>query len=76
MLQLTSRASESFMDQPEAEQRRLLQAVVEKAAWQNGALQTKLFEPFEVLRHSNQESIRKQRENGGSGGDLENWLLR
>jgi len=26
---------------------------VEKAAWQDGALRTTLFEPFEILRHSN-----------------------
>ena len=74
MLRLTSRASELFLQQPAAEQRRLLQVVVEKAAWQDGALQTALFEPFEILRHSNQESYRKEKENGGSGRDLEIWL--
>ena len=66
MLRLTSRASELFLQQPAAEQRRLLQVVVEKAAWQDGALRTTLFEPFEILRHSNQESHRKEKENGGS----------
>jgi DNA invertase Pin-like site-specific DNA recombinase len=58
MLRLTSRASELFLEQPAAERRRLLQVVVEKAAWQDGALRTSLFEPFEILRHSNQESYR------------------
>ena len=48
--------------------------VVEKAAWQDGALRTTLFEPFEILRHSNQESYRKEKENGGSGRDLGIWL--
>src|SRR6266513_2233383 len=76
MLRLTSRASELFLQQPAAEQRRLLQAVVEQAAWQDGALRTTLFEPFEILRHSNQESYRKEKENGGSGRDLGIWLLR
>ncbi|MGD1096109.1 MAG: recombinase family protein [Bryobacteraceae bacterium] len=76
MLRLTSRASELFLQQPAAEQRRLLQVVVEKAAWQNGALGTTLFEPFEILRHSNQESSRKEKENCGSGRELEIWLLR
>jgi len=52
----------------------LLQVVVEKAAWQDGALRTTLFEPFEILRHSNQESHRREKENGGSGRDLEIWL--
>jgi hypothetical protein len=36
--------------------------VVEKAAWKNGALQMALFEPFEILRHPNQESYRKEGE--------------
>ena len=76
MLRLTSRASELFLQQTAAEQRRLLQVVVEKAAWQDGALRTTLFEPFEILRHSNQESYRKEKENGGSGRDLGIWLLR
>ncbi|MGA7414548.1 MAG: recombinase family protein [Bryobacteraceae bacterium] len=76
MLRLTSQASELFLQQPAAEQRRLLQVVVEKAAWQDGALRTTLFEPFQILRHSNQESYRKEKENGGSSRDLGIWLLR
>jgi hypothetical protein len=52
MLRLTSRASELFLQQPAAEQRRLLQVVVEKAAWPDRALRTTLFEPFEISRHS------------------------
>ena len=38
MLRLTSRAGESFLQQPAAKQRRLLQGVVEKAAWRDGTL--------------------------------------
>ncbi len=33
-----------------------------------------LFEPFEILRHWNQENNRKEKENGGSGRDLGIWL--
>ena len=76
MLQLTSRASELFLQQPAAEQRRLLQVVIEQAAWQGGELRTTLFEPFEILRHSNRESHRKENENARSGQDLQVWLLR
>jgi site-specific DNA recombinase len=76
MLSLTSRASEMFLQQSAAEQRRLLQTVVEKATWKDGALQTTLFEPFQILRHSNLESYRKEKEKVGSGRDLEIWLLR
>jgi hypothetical protein len=31
----------------------LLKTVVEKASWKDGVLQAALFEPFEILRHSN-----------------------
>jgi hypothetical protein len=33
-----------------------------------------LFEPFEILRHSNQESCRKEKEHGESGRELRIWL--
>lgn len=49
IMQLTSRACELFTQQPAAEQRQLLQVVIEKAAWQDGSLRTTLFEPFESL---------------------------
>ena len=74
MLRLTSQASELFLEQPAAEQRRLVQTVVEKATWKAGELRTNLFEPFRILRHSNQESIRKETANSGSGQDLQIWL--
>jgi site-specific DNA recombinase len=76
MLRLTSRTSELFLQQSAIEQRRLLQTVVEKAAWKDGGLQTALFEPFEILRHSNQESCRKEKEKAGSGRELGIWLPR
>src|SRR6266496_1272749 len=61
-----SQASELSLQQSGAEQRRLLQTVIQKAAWQNGALRMMLFEPFQILRHSNQESYRREKEVGGS----------
>ncbi len=73
-LRLTSRASELFLQQPASEQRRFLQVVVENATWQDGTLRANLFEPFEILRHSNRESLRKEKENGGSGRNLGIWL--
>ena len=74
MLRLTSRASELFLDQPASEQRRLLGPIVAKASWKGGTLQAALFESFEILRHSNQESYRKEKQDGGSGRDLGIWL--
>src|SRR5579862_6460820 len=44
------------------------------ACRRDGALQTALFEPFEILRHSNQESSRKEKEKAGSGRQLGIWL--
>ena len=76
MMRLTSRAAELFLQQTGAEQRRLLQVVIKNAIWQDGELRTSLFEPFEILRHSNQESRRKEKENDGSGCDLKIWLPR
>ncbi len=76
MLQLTSRAAELFLAQPAHEQRHLLRVVMEKAAWQDGTLRATLFEPFEILRHSNQASARKENGETGSGRDFEIWLLR
>lgn len=48
MLRLTSRASELFLEQPPAEQRCLLQTMIETASWKNGELRMTLFEPFEI----------------------------
>jgi hypothetical protein len=74
MLRLTSQASELFLQQPAAEQRRLLGAVIENAPWREGELRTSLFEPFQILRRSNRESHRKQEENPDSAPDIEIWL--
>ena len=74
IIRLTSRASELFLEQPFSEQRRLLQLMIESATWRDGALQTTLFEPFQILRHSNQESRSKENDIDGSGRDLNVWL--
>src|SRR5688572_10201672 len=50
---LTSRACSAFRDQEEGEQRKLLSIVLKGASWKDGKLQTTLFEPFELVRGSN-----------------------
>ena len=75
-LRLTSRACELFEQQTSSEQRRLLHLLVKNASWQDGKLRTTLFEPFAILRHSNLESSRKDKELSGSGCDFAIWLLR
>ena len=52
----------------------MLQTEVEKAAWKEGTLETALFEPFEILGHSNQESHRKEKKKAGSGSEMGIWL--
>lgn len=76
MLRLTSQASKLFRRQPGREQRRLIQTVLEKARWKAGTLEISLFEPFEILRHSNQESYRKDNGNAAPSRELEIWLPR
>jgi hypothetical protein len=71
MRQLISRAAELFLLQPPHEQRHL---VMEKAAWKDRALRATLFESFEILRHSNLESLRKENERPGPGQHSEVWL--
>ena len=44
VLQLMSRASELFLQQPATEQRRLLSVVIQDASWKDQALRTTLFE--------------------------------
>ena len=75
-LRLTSQACDLFLQQTGAEQQRLLRLLIKEAAWEKGILRTTLFEPFEILRHSNRLSSTKEKENGGSGQDLKIWLLR
>ncbi len=74
IIRLTSRAAELFLHQTGAEQRQLLQVVIKNAIWQEGELRTSLFEPFEILRHSNRESHRKERKINGSGQNFGIWL--
>lgn len=74
LVNLTSNACQSFLQQPAEEQRRLLQVLIQKSSWQDGTLHTTLFEPFEFLRRSNRESYTKESHIAGSGPDLENWL--
>jgi site-specific DNA recombinase len=75
-LRLTSQACQLFLQQSAGAPRSLLQLLIKDAAWRDGMLRTTLFEPFEILRHSNQESSTKERESRGSGQDLQIWLLR
>lgn len=73
---LTSNACELLMQQSAEQQRWLLRVLIKNASWQDGILRTSLFEPFEILRHSNRESDRKEKQIPGTRRDLRIWLLR
>lgn len=76
VLRLTSTACQAFLDQPPAEQRKLVRMTIRTATWQDGELRTTLLEPFELLRRSNQSNTNGNNGIGGNGLDFRNWLLR
>jgi site-specific DNA recombinase len=53
LLALTSKAADLFVEQPGAEQRKLLRLVLENATWKEGELRMCFREPFSQLRLSN-----------------------
>ena len=63
----TSTLCQQFPTRPPAEQRRLLQLLVDKATWKTGELETTLRAPFQQLRLSNHGSNTKQTGNDDGG---------
>jgi excinuclease UvrABC nuclease subunit len=55
--QLTSQIGQRFSKQAAAEQRKLLQVVVQQASWKNGELRVTLREPFESLRLTHRNPV-------------------
>ena len=53
LVALTSKAAELFLEQPRAEQRKLLRLVLDTATWKSGELRMSFREPFSQLRLSN-----------------------
>jgi site-specific DNA recombinase len=70
---LTSKGAQLFLEQPAAEQRKLLHLVLETASWKGGELRTSLREPFEKLRLSNRISTNDSNGLAGNGPDLSIW---
>ncbi len=50
LIALTAKAADLFLDQPAAEQRKLLRLVLEDATWKGGELRMSFREPFSQLR--------------------------
>ena len=75
-IETTSTLCREFPTKPPAAQRRLLKLIIDNATWKHGRLETTLRNPFQKLRVSNHASTTKHRENGPSGQEMQDWLLR
>ena len=73
LMTLTSRAADLFMEQPGAEQRKLLRLVLGDATWQAGELRMSFQPPFEQLQPSNSASSRKDKPSVPTGAVIDNW---
>ena len=73
LMTLTSRAADLFMEQPGAEQRKLLRLVLGDATWQAGELRMSFQPPFEQLQLSNSASSRKDKPSVPTGAVIDNW---
>lgn len=73
LMALTSRTAELFHQQPGAEQRKLLQLILEGAFWQGGELRMSLREPFVQLSVSNRASMCKDGQFDPDSGVLSIW---
>jgi DNA invertase Pin-like site-specific DNA recombinase len=76
LMDLTSRAADLFLTQPDAEKQRFLKLVLKSATWQDGTLRSEFENPFECLRRSNQLSRTKHQGNGAAVAAIEDWLPR
>lgn len=75
LLKAMNNISRSFEQQPVKNKQKFLHLILKDAVWKGGELKISLFEPFEILSHSNSASIRNEKENVGVRADFENWLL-
>ena len=73
LVTLTSRAVELFLDQPGAEQRKVLRLVLEHASWKAGELRMSFQEPFESLRLSNRPNTKDFNGFNGDKPNFDNW---
>ena len=71
---LTSHACTAFRNQEEPEQRKLLSLVLKNASWKGGQLQATLFEPFELVRRSNQTNTIRFNDLTTQKPVFANWL--
>jgi hypothetical protein len=71
---VTSKAAELFLQQPAAEQRRLLHVVLQQATWKSGELRMSLRGPFQQLQLSNSASHGNSGHFGGDQALSGMWL--
>ena len=73
LIALTSRTADFFVEQVAAEQRKLLQLVLQDASWKGGELRMSFREPFQQMQLSNSVSKRNLDEFDPNGSDFDNW---
>jgi len=69
-----SSACSTFQDQPAQQQRAIAKALMKQATWKAGKFELVLAEPYSKMAHSNSVSQSRERENPGSGHEIEIWL--
>jgi DNA invertase Pin-like site-specific DNA recombinase len=73
LLALTSKAADLFLEQPAAEQAKLLHLVLKSASWKGGELRMCLREPFSKLRLSNSVTDTKDGKLAGGNDNSNIW---
>ncbi len=74
LARLTSQACIAFRQQTGEEQRKLITLVMKEASWQDKKLRTTLFEPFSLVRRSNQLKAFNFNDLEARKESFENWL--
>lgn len=74
LARLTNRACIAFRQQTGEEQRKLITLVMKEASWQEKKLSATLFEPFSLVRRSNQLKASNFNDLGAREESFEDWL--
>jgi hypothetical protein len=74
MIRSVSNACGKFEEAQPRQQRAIARALLRNATWKAGKFEMALKEPYQILALSNFVSQSKERENPGSGREIEIWL--
>ena len=74
LITLTAKVADLFLQQPAAEQRKLLRLVLEASTWKGGELRVSFREPFSQLRLSNRATHANHGDLSGNNSHFDIWL--